>query len=287
MRTLVEFMTQTKGIEYLLAVGFLFAFVAFWWLLHFRGKGLARRLIPPTALMLGMASLAWLRITATPAGPGPPPAQKSLLSSTVLVDLYGPASWDHEAHEDMVEDCKLCHHQSGDKVLPCKECHGEPFNPQDLSKPGLAHVYHLRCISCHKENQEGPVACEGCHKKAAVPPLSVAHPLTGEEKCLRCHGPKGVRSVTKIPKDHAGTPETVCRLCHRPSIKAAELAVHEIPHEVAGQSECLICHGEGIAGARKVPADHAGRTDETCLLCHTTKVQKEPGKEAQKQPEKG
>ncbi len=39
-----------------------------------------------------------------------------------------------------------------------------------------------------------------------------------------------------------------------------------IPHPVEGQEECNGCHGEN--GIRPFPSDHAGRTDESCLVCH-------------------
>ena len=39
MNTMLEFMTFTKGMEYLIAIGFLIAFIAFWQLVYGRGKG--------------------------------------------------------------------------------------------------------------------------------------------------------------------------------------------------------------------------------------------------------
>ncbi len=40
----------------------------------------------------------------------------------------------------------------------------------------------------------------------------------------------------------------------------------EIPHGLEGMTECLKCHGpEGI---KPVPADHAGRTADSCQVCH-------------------
>lgn len=41
-----------------------------------------------------------------------------------------------------------------------------------------------------------------------------------------------------------------------------------IPHPVEGRESCLTCHQEGVAGSPKVPADHEGRTNETCRVCH-------------------
>ena len=42
-----------------------------------------------------------------------------------------------------------------------------------------------------------------------------------------------------------------------------------IPHTLEGRDNCLACHQTGAAGAPKIPDDHAGRTNEMCLMCHT------------------
>jgi hypothetical protein len=39
MNTMLELVTFTKGIEYLIAIGFLIAFIVFWQLVYGRGKG--------------------------------------------------------------------------------------------------------------------------------------------------------------------------------------------------------------------------------------------------------
>lgn len=268
MKTLLEFITLTKGVEYLIAIAFLFAFIAFWQFTHHRGKGLIVRIIPVVVLALGLGAVASTCVmqgeamTATPLN-----SEGPLLSSPVLVEMYGPASFDHELHQRIAQDCNMCHHYSGDKTPPCKECHNTPFNPDNLNKPGIAHVYHLRCISCHTENQVGPAECTGCHNKAAIPPLSIAHPLAGAENCLSCHK-NGVSGVPGLPADHTSVTNGVCQLCHRPTVKPTALATRKLPHEITGREDCLLCHGEGIGEAAKVPSDHAGRTNDTCQLCH-------------------
>jgi hypothetical protein len=94
--------------------------------------------------------------------------------------------------------------------------------------------------------------------------------LTGRGDCLSCHGDT-VPGVPGLPADHNnGVTNGECQLCHQPTVEEAALATHVLPHTVTGQEDCLMCHGEGIGGAAKVPADHAGRTNETCLLCHNT-----------------
>lgn len=219
-------------------------------------------------LALGFGGLAYTCAMPEATSAKIPLANETpLLSSPVLVELYGPAQFDHELHQRIAQDCNMCHHYSGDKTPPCKECHNTPFNPDNLNKPGIAHVYHLRCISCHTENQVGPAECTGCHNKAAIPPLSIAHPLAGAENCLGCHK-NGVSGVPGLPADHTSVTNGVCQLCHRPTVKPTALATRKLPHEITGREDCLLCHGEGIGEAAKVPSDHAGRTNDTCQLCH-------------------
>lgn len=268
MHTLIDFMTRTKGIEYLLAVIFITSFYVFWHLLHYKGglAGLAVRLAPALLFIMIVAVAAFFSIRAMPKQTSSDTGT-ALLSVEVLANMYGPAWLNHDLHKEKVGSCKVCHHFSGEKTPQCRECHGTAFDPKDPNKPGLTHIYHLRCISCHKENRCGPTVCEGCHTKATVPPLHSFHPLTQIQKCLNCHGPNGIPGVKKIPVNHGGAPESVCQLCHKPPVDSAARAIRRIPHDT-DQPDCLKCHGEGIEDAKKVPADHAGRTDETCLLCH-------------------
>ncbi len=265
MKTLLEFITFTKGIEYLIAIAFLFGFIAFWQLINYKGKGLIKRTAPLVAISLSFVALAFIIGSARTAR-AMHPVEGPLLASPVLADIYGPASFDHELHQKVVERCTLCHHHSEGSIPPCKECHAAS-NSEDLRKPSITHVFHLRCISCHMENQTGPTDCTGCHNEAVVPPLSIAHPLAGVENCIGCHG-AGIPGVPALPADHAGATNGVCQLCHKVAVNPRALATRELPHAVAGREDCLMCHGEGIGGASKVPADHAGRTNDTCQLCH-------------------
>ncbi|MFC1942895.1 hypothetical protein ACFLWU_06760 [Chloroflexota bacterium] len=267
MNTLLEFITLTKGVEYLIAIAFLFAFITFWLYLHSKGKGLLLKILPLGIMTIGLGVLASTciveeeQVTATALQ-----SEAPLLSSPVLVEMYGPASFDHDLHLGIVDGCAACHHYSRGETPPCMECHADSFNPEDMHKPGIAHVYHLRCISCHTENQAGPTECTGCHNKATVPPLSITHPLSGAENCLSCHN-DGVSGVPGLPDDHTSATNGVCQICHIPSAAAAP-ATDKLPHDVTGREDCLMCHGEGIGDAAKVPSDHAGRTNDTCQICH-------------------
>jgi hypothetical protein len=262
MQRLLEFITFTKGVEYLIVVAFLLAFTAFWQLMSHQGKGLMVRTVPLCALAVLAGLVAVARINGA-FEPGVQPAVTAtpLLSSPVLADMYGPASIEHEAHLSL--ECTLCHHRSGDKKPPCASCHSAAFAPDALAKPGLAHAYHLRCISCHKEEQAGPTECTGCHRKAQVLPLSIKHPLSNVRKCLRCHGAE-IPGVPALPADHAGAPNGVCRICHHPSPAPPNLTWLQVPHDIEGNEKCNNCHGDDIANR----PDHAGRTNETCTACH-------------------
>jgi len=39
-------------------------------------------------------------------------------------------------------------------------------------------------------------------------------------------------------------------------------------HEVAGREQCSMCHGGAMEGIKAMPADHKGRENTVCTLCH-------------------
>jgi hypothetical protein len=255
-------------VEYLIAIAFLLAFVLFWFVVHHRGSGLLVRVGPLAVGVVAMGALASTCVMQQAAIPAAavPAAEIPVLQAPVLGEMYGPATFDHKLHQAIVSDCTTCHHNSGNQIPPCSQCHTNSTDSAELGKPELAHVYHLRCISCHIEEQKGPSECSGCHQQAAVEPLSISHPLTARGDCLACHAGR-ISGVPEVPQDHRGASNSVCQLCHTPSPE--KTSVNAVPHAVDGWQNCLLCHGEGIGGAIKVPGtDHAGRTNETCLACH-------------------
>ncbi len=99
---------------------------------------------------------------------------------------------------------------------------------------------------------------------SAQPP--VPHPVEGRDDCLLCHQ-AGVAGAPRVAADHVGRTNETCGQCHRP-IGMEPAAVRPIPHLIEGRDDCLACHESGVGGASQVPADHAGRTNETCGQCH-------------------
>ncbi|MBI5032428.1 MAG: cytochrome c3 family protein [Chloroflexi bacterium] len=52
------------------------------------------------------------------------------------------------------------------------------------------------------------------------------------------------------------------------SVDAQSGGPPSIPHSLEGRGDCVTCHATGLAGAPKSPADHTGRTNEMCQMCH-------------------
>lgn len=85
---------------------------------------------------------------------------------------YAPAVFDHDPHNEKAgldENCEACHHGSedGKKVLeydeelPCADCH--TVKKQKGVTP-LRRAFHLQCITCHEQQNKGPVQCKACHQ---------------------------------------------------------------------------------------------------------------------------
>jgi len=81
----------------------------------------------------------------------------------------------HDTHNEMAEledNCAICHHVYDDngkqaegessEDSPCAECHGLK---KEGNVPSLMNAYHKNCISCHKKEKKGPLACGECHVK--------------------------------------------------------------------------------------------------------------------------
>ena len=66
MSSLLEYMTVTKSIGYLVAIAFLLAFVAFWQLAYARGKGRVLSIAVIAYMVLGLAILATNCVAVAP-----------------------------------------------------------------------------------------------------------------------------------------------------------------------------------------------------------------------------
>ncbi len=218
----------------------------------------------------------------------------------------GPRPVPHQIYAG--EPCLACHAEglAGAPRVPadhggrtneiCLACHGLVLTPS-ARPPRVLHPIFAGepCFLCHAEGRAGaPVVpvdhagrtnetCTICHGLTLVPmpagvqPPRIPHPTYSGEPCLLCHA-EGRVGASKMPADHAGRPEDLCTGCHLPTVAPVPASQQppSVPHPALEGERCLVCHAEGKVGAPKVPADHAGRTNDICLACHRLTPQPTP-----------
>ena len=116
------------------------------------------------------------------------PAAPDSVAIGSLSKIYEPCTvFDHASHLQHMKDaakgalpkafhsndaalCAGCHHHTpvGQTPPKCGTCHGQAFQDQDPSRPGLKAAYHIQCNQCHKTMMPGsepvaPTDCKGCH----------------------------------------------------------------------------------------------------------------------------
>ncbi|MDD4858850.1 MAG: NapC/NirT family cytochrome c [Dehalococcoidales bacterium] len=225
------------------------------------------------------------------------------LKEVALLTVFTEMGVDWQTHLDNVghsqsEGCFRCHgtlaagagNNKADVIsADCNACHYNPgregtittgrFIPHAIA--GLED-----CLSCHDADGTKPfpsdhvgrsnTLCTACHQPStiAVPPpatppaaVPIPHSITGLEDCFSCHGPGNIKPY---PANHVGRSNSLCTVCHKPTTTAAPPSVPpaagQIPHSIAGLEDCFSCHGPG--SSQPYPADHVGRTNAQCTICH-------------------
>jgi hypothetical protein len=117
----------------------------------------------------------------------------------------------------------------------------------------------------------------------ATPP-QIPHPIGGSPDCQICHAQTS--KVKPFPADHVGRTNDMCLACHKPTIPPTTSTTTTstaggppaIPHDTAGRTQCLGCHGTGAAGVPQIPQFHKdyGFTNNNCLTCHKSGVSAQP-----------
>lgn len=194
-------------------------------------------------------------------------------------------------------NCLTCHSTAG--VIPAPASHAD----YDTTMCTQCHQAEVAEQPTPTGDAPTPEAGATAQPPAASAPPAIPHPLDGRDNCLACHAAGGVKPY---PADHEGRTVDQCQMCHQPAEAAAPAATVEVtatpeptaasqqetpeatataasgsgglpgvPHPVEGREDCLLCHGEG--GVKPYPADHAGRTSDTCLQCHQPVAPAESG----------
>jgi hypothetical protein len=181
--------------------------------------------------------------------------------------------------------CSDCHGQvghgfdpvTGNTICPmsvCLDCHIERNLGDDLTRCSTCHVgphdvaSGLSCKDCHTSTDTWQQTSLSVHPM----PLTGAHATTD---CFSCHNWPNFQGLDSVCSDCHQRPHEQgnddCALCHTPdgwisSAEALVAAAKPFPHPAAGREDCRSCHG--VEGAQPIPADHKGRTNETCQVCH-------------------
>jgi len=159
-------------------------------------------------------------------------------------DKYGPVSFMHSKHANVLKDCTICHHrmprEEGDKYgLPttmdqliktetepvtCSACHDRPFDPKNLHTPGLKGAYHQLCMDCHQQSEQvphvrGPILYSAMVRGPVARTLDTRAPTD----CLACHATKvpDHKNLVKLASDADALAVTKnCLTCHENEGKA-------------------------------------------------------------------
>ncbi len=305
MNGLLEFFTRVKGVEYLLAVGFLISFIVFWQWHHFKGRGLVVRVAPLAAVALVFAVAAAMVITS-PAGSTKAQEFPSVDQAHYLANIYGPAKFAAHGMSPEIISCQTCHHYSPPDQPPqaCSTCHREPFDGQATDKPGLKAAYHQRCADCHKTAFSGPQSCTNCHTEKpeaenvkAKSPSPVTAPDISHEllnryaNCFSCHVPEGPLPLPGNHKDYKAN--VVCLGCHKPSVATPGVTIGTVQKPAtAAPGTSAPAGGAGLSPAPAAapaaqpaaqpaaapapapqpagpkPTTHSIAGKENCTMCH-------------------
>jgi nitrate/TMAO reductase-like tetraheme cytochrome c subunit len=195
-------------------------------------------------------------------------------------DTHRSTTWLAEHRYQFNSTCAECHTvsdpggTSNTSFCSNSACHGTEWVYADLNAPAISAL-----VAPPREPGTGE-------------PNPVPHPITADTNCLTCHGASG---VIPAPESHAGFDIGMCTQCHQapqtedtapaeatpapetgatpeasataqPSEEPAAGGPPAIPHPLEGREGCVLCHGE--SGVKPFPADHTGRTNDVCQMCH-------------------
>jgi nitrate/TMAO reductase-like tetraheme cytochrome c subunit len=178
-------------------------------------------------------------------------------------DSHKSSNWLAQHRLVFDASCQQCHDTrnagGSDNSSFCSNsaCHGTKWTYAGLDAPSLAKV--LRPPASPQAQAGGTP--------------EIPHPIGGSPDCQICHGPNS--TVRPFPADHAGRTNDQCLTCHVPAIpppapQPQVIGPPNIPHLIAGRSECLGCHNSGAADVPQIPQFHKdyGFANGDCLTCH-------------------
>ncbi len=162
-----------------------------------------------------------------------------------MSDKYTGVIFPHRVHAEMSEmstGCAGCHHyNTSGPILNCRNCHEKSRNREDVSVPDLKAAFHRQCMSCHKQ-WSGENGCNSiCHKRKDITKDNI--------------------TSTNISKTHPELPEPGKITWETNSNINKTVTFFHDEHIKLFKIKCTSCH-----------------TSESCIRCHTPKVQSDLNK---------
>ncbi len=98
------------------------------------------------------------------------PADMVLKAPEGMKAKKSPVAFPHGKHEEMLKDCKVCHHtfDGTGEVKGCAAagCHDQPGKKDKMAFYKAFHGKDKKtCVGCHKAEKKGPKSCKQCHPK--------------------------------------------------------------------------------------------------------------------------
>lgn len=164
-----------------------------------------------------------------------------------------------------------------------------PAKARPPEQPPIPHPIQGRenvCVACHSTGLAGAPKyppdhvgrtneqCLICHKQGEIQARTPNAELTlsaTENISATITAPLKATETLRATEQVSGTVTAVeTETTVAPSTPATEptSSAPRIPHPLQGRDDCLACHATGVGGAPRLPASHAGRTSDTCRLCH-------------------
>jgi octaheme c-type cytochrome (tetrathionate reductase family) len=195
-------------------------------------------------------------------------------------DLYGPVRFMHMKHAAVIDDCTKCHHlrpadKEASETTKCSACHQQAFMPQFPGRPGLKAAMHQQCMTCHKEEKKGPLACNDCHAKNVPAHKELVKlsdnpdPIAVTKECLRCHDDAAEDMLTSAHWLWRGPSPYTEGDEKRIDLGKASTTINNFCVALPSNwPRCTSCHAG--YGWKDANFDFSDKTHMDCLVCHDT-----------------
>jgi len=187
--------------------------------------------------------------------PRPQAGQPTTCTINVKDAKMKAVPFDHAFHEQHIDSCRTCHHET---LYNCDKCHTLHGNVNG-GGVNILDAYHdiysqKSCIGCHKV-EETTKDCSGCHRP------SVIAKEPSDQMCSRCHN--GLSKVVM--------PVTLTTSSLNPDIVKNEFSIKELENQfkpVKYPHEKILIKLAEISNSSKLATYFHGSIQTLCEGCH-------------------